>query len=483
MLWLGVNSFRILELLVAAAKVGAISVSGQLAAELRTNSASCSTTWNRRSWSGSRAPTRSPGPPAPGALQRRWICHNGPARTPTRRGSPGAARHRPRPARSPRTLPLLLLYTAAFDGQPTRPALQRALISHSLVLGALRQVEEGFVCLDSGPLFHVGTVMFAMTTLVFGGTNVVLPTFDPELACALIEQERCQGAVLFPAMVAQLAEANADRRYDLSSLRFSPADEAWNSMITIDSSPWGRSLAGYGQTQVAGMLTFHGLGLGGIGSSGRPSPLAQVRIVDPEDRDVPDGEVGEIVARGPHVFSGYFNRPELTAATLRGGWHHTGDLGRRENGRHAQLRRPQAPDDQVGRREHLPRRGGASADHASACRSSGGHRSAGRDLGAERRCRRRAVRGRDGHPTELIEHVRAAIASYKKPKSVIFVDGDSAPRLHPRLRPARRPPTAAAATPGPDPGRRAESCMSRYANFGYAVLAAQRRPGARRRRR
>ena len=109
--------------------------------------------------------------------------------------------------------------------------------------------------------------------------------------------------MLFPAMIEQLVAANADRRYDLSSLRFGPAGDEWNSMITIDDSPWGRSRAGYGQTEVGGMLTFHGLGLSGIGLSGRPSPLSQVRIVDPDDRDVPDGQIGEMVARGVHIFA------------------------------------------------------------------------------------------------------------------------------------------------------------------------------------
>ena len=78
------------------------------------------------------------------------------------------------------------------------------------------------------------------------------------------------------------------------------------------------------------MLTFAGLGLGGLGFTRRPMPFAQVRIVDPGGQEVPAGEVGEIVARGPALFTGYWNRPELNAAKFRGGWHHTGDLGRRQ---------------------------------------------------------------------------------------------------------------------------------------------------------
>ena len=101
-------------------------------------------------------------------------------------------------------------------------------------------------------------------------------------------------------------------------------------MITVDDSPWGRHPAGYGQTEVTGMLTFNALGIGTAGTSGRPSPLVQVRIVDPDGTEVPAGETGEIVARGPIVTSGYHGRPELNEQRGRDGWWHTGDLGRRE---------------------------------------------------------------------------------------------------------------------------------------------------------
>ncbi|GAA2554314.1 AMP-binding enzyme [Pseudonocardia hydrocarbonoxydans] len=63
-------------------------------------------------------------------------------------------------------------------------------------------------------------------------------------------------------------------------------------------------------------------------SAGRAVTCAEVRIVDPDDREVPHGTVGEIVVRGGHVMLGYWGRPEETATALRGGWMHTGDAGR-----------------------------------------------------------------------------------------------------------------------------------------------------------
>ena len=68
----------------------------------------------------------------------------------------------------------------------------------------------------------------------------------------------------------------------------------------------------------------------GIGNSGRPSPLCQVRIVDPDGKEVPDGSTGEIVIRGDTVHLGYWNRPEVERRRMRNGWWHTTDAGRRE---------------------------------------------------------------------------------------------------------------------------------------------------------
>ena len=102
-------------------------------------------------------------------------------------------------------------------------------------------------------------------------------------------------------------------------------------MVTVDDQPVGPQPGGYGQTEVHGDADVQ-RARGGAASAahGRPSPMVQVRIVDPDGNEVPPGETGEIVARGPTVMNGYWNRPELNAERRRGGWHHTNDLGRRE---------------------------------------------------------------------------------------------------------------------------------------------------------
>jgi long-chain acyl-CoA synthetase len=126
-------------------------------------------------------------------------------------------------------------------------------------------------------------------------------------------------------------EVNANRRYDLTSLRVSPSmPAALREMTTVDDNL--RMHDGtFGQTEAMGLVAYHERGTRPTtGRAGRSSPAAVVRIVTPDGTEVAPGQVGEIVARGPGMMTGLHERPEVTAHRQRGGWHHTGDLGRRE---------------------------------------------------------------------------------------------------------------------------------------------------------
>lgn len=226
---------------------------------------------------------------------------------------------------------VLILYTAAFGGRPNGAEISHtALLVQGLVTSIVKTIGPDDIYLASGPLFHMATLVTALSTFLLGGTNVFTRRSDPEEICRLVERERCTGAFLVAPTIERIVELNRSGRFDLKSLRAYPASDAWNRMITIDESPAGRRPGGYGQTEVAGHLTFGALGIDGKGSSGRPMPLTEVRIVLPDGNEVPSGDVGEIVARGPTMMIGYHDRPEETRARQAGGWHHTGDLGRRE---------------------------------------------------------------------------------------------------------------------------------------------------------
>jgi len=84
---------------------------------------------------------------------------------------------------------------------------------------------------------------------------------------------------------------------------------------------------GYGLTEVAGVLTINPPGANRLGTAGIPVPGTEVRIVGPDGAEVPRGEPGEVVARGPNIMKGYLNRPEATAETIKDGWLYTGDIG------------------------------------------------------------------------------------------------------------------------------------------------------------
>ncbi|WP_433326494.1 AMP-binding protein [Spirillospora sp. CA-294931] len=415
--WLGQNSFRVLELLLACARLGAIL---------------CPVNWRQSAdehahvladleprvvfWEESEAVEKARGQVS---LDARWVASPGEYETylaDEGAGEPSAV--------VDGDAPVLALYTAAFDGRPRAALLSHAaLIAHSMSLLHVRQMEDGFTFLACGPLFHVGTMMFTLATFQLGGTVVVTPSYEPAEVCRLIEAERCTQAFLFGPMIDGLVEANKDGAYDLTSLRFVSHSPEWDAMITVDDSPWCASgMGGYGQTEVGGMLTFLGLGLGGAGLAGRASPLAHVRLLGPSGREVAPGEVGEICARGPAVFSGYWNRPEANEAKAAGGWHHTGDLGRRE---------PDGTLTFIGPRLRMIKSANENIYPAEVERALKSHPAVAdaavigvpdERFGQSPKAVVVLAEGADATAEALVEHVRDQIASYKKPREVVFAD-------------------------------------------------------------
>ncbi|MGE5291496.1 MAG: AMP-binding protein [Micromonosporaceae bacterium] len=422
-LWLGRNSFRVLETLLAAARLGAVF---------------CPANWRQSPdelafvlsdldpavvvWEESEEAAKARDHSGSGA---RWILAGDEYEAMIAGGDPGApGETAPGPGRELAVdpdSPVLALYTAAFDGRPNAAMLSHsALIAHNMALAYIRHIPPGFVFLNSGPLFHVGTMMFCLATFHLGGSNVFTPAFDPEETCRLIEAERCTHAFLFGPMIDQLVTANAGGRYDLKSLHFMSHSPEWDAMITVDSSPWCQALGGYGQTEVAGMLTFLGLGIGGAGGAGRPSPLVAVRIVDDAGAELPPGDTGEIVARGHHLMTGYWNRPGLTAAKQAGGWHHTGDLGRREADGTITF---------IGPKLRMIKSGAENIYPAEVERALKSHPAVAdvAVIGVPDEKWGQSVMAivvlKDGGAAsedDLIDHVRGQIASYKKPRSVVF---------------------------------------------------------------
>ena len=296
-LWLGQNSYLIVELLFAAAKLGAIlcpanwrQTADELAFVLDDLDPSV-VVWQDAEIG---ATVRAARALAPG--RARWLQHDatGPDSYDAFVGASPSGDTPDRDIAVDPGEPVLLLYTAAFDGRPNGALLSHtALIGQGLIIGRLSDIDSSSVYLNCGPMFHVATLFSTLATLVHAGTNVFTPRVDAEELCRLIERERCTGAFLVGPTLRQIRDLNRDRRFDISTLRAPGGRAEWNAMITVDTSPWARHPGGYGQTEVVGMLSFAALGAGALGGHGRTSPLLQVRIVDPDDREVAAGETGE----------------------------------------------------------------------------------------------------------------------------------------------------------------------------------------------
>jgi long-chain acyl-CoA synthetase len=425
-LWLGQNSFRVLETLLAAAKVGAMFCPAnwrQSAEELAfviDDIDARVVLWQQEEIGETVRNAR-----AASASKARWLRHDVPAEA---EGSyegflAGESDADPDIAVDPGAA-LLIIYTAAFGGRPNGAMLSHtALVTQGMVMGRLAEVDAGYVYLNSGPLFHIGTFMTTLATFVAAGTNVFTRRVDAEELCRLVDAERCTGAFILGPTFHQILEVNRDRRYDLSSLRSSRGNPEWNDMTSPDTSPWARNPGGYGQSEAVGMLTYNTLAApGAIGSHGRTSPAVQLRIVDEDGVELPDGETGEIAVRGLTVMNGYWNRPEENDRRRRGGWHHTNDLGRREVDGTITFIGPRTRMIKSAAENIYPAEvEGCIAAHPVVAECA--------IIGVPDPQWTQSVKAvvvlRDGASAtsdEIIDHCRSRIASYKKPRTVEFVE-------------------------------------------------------------
>jgi long-chain acyl-CoA synthetase len=422
-LWLGQNCHRLLEGLLAAAKLGGVFCpvnwrqSPEELAFVIDDAAPRLVIWQEAEIGSTVEQARKQS-----SAGARWVQHDGRGEDSYEALLAQGSDADPELPVDPAS-PVLQLYTAAFGGRPNGALLSHhALVLEGLVLSKIQDVGRDTVYLNCGPLFHVATLMTTLATFLWGGTNVFTPRVDAEELCRLVERERCTGAFLMGPTLQQMVELNRDGRFDLRSLRAFRGSPEWNAMTSPDPSPWGRRPGGYGQTEVMGLLTLAALGEGARGSHGRPIPLVQVRIVDPGGREVAPGETGEIVARGPTVMTGYHARPELNSAKQAGAWHHTGDLGRREADGSLSF---------IGPKTRLIKSAAENVYpvEVEACIARHPAVAACAVIGVPDPVWTQSVKaivvlrpGALASAEEIVEHCRAHIASYKKPRSVEFVD-------------------------------------------------------------
>jgi long-chain acyl-CoA synthetase len=320
--------------------------------------------------------------------------------------------------------PLLIIHTAAVGGRPRGSILSQAnLLAGGMQLVHLLQLGERDAYLGLLPLFHIGGLVMTVATMLAAGKTVLMERFDPAAATGLIHSENITFFVSFPPMLAAVLDAGEKAAPDASSLRAVcgvDGPETIERFLKAHSGATFYSL--YGQTEA--MPVSGGDHRKRPGSIGRPTILTHIALLDDLDRPVPAETPGEICVRSPAVFLGYWNLPEETVRTSRGGWHHTGDLGRvdAEGFLWYGGRKPE---------KELIKTGGENVYPAEVEKALLAH-DAVREacvFGVPDAQWGEAVKAvcvlRQGvtvSATELMDFAAAAIARYKKPKQIVFVD-------------------------------------------------------------
>jgi acyl-CoA synthetase (AMP-forming)/AMP-acid ligase II len=247
-------------------------------------------------------------------------------------GEPGADLLAP-PSPADDTL-ALLIYTSGTTGRP-----KGVMLNHANLNAMCASVIDGFRLTSADhsllilPLFHVnGIVAGTLSPLLAGGRATVAGRFKAATFFDRIEQSRATYFSAVPTIYTMLLGLPNDVKPDTSSVRFAICGAAPASVELLEGfeSRYGIPLIeGYGLSEGSCASTCNPLdGKRKAGTVGIPLPGQMIRLVDASGNQVPDGEAGEVVIKGPNVMRGYLNRPEETAKTIVDGWLHTGDVGR-----------------------------------------------------------------------------------------------------------------------------------------------------------
>ncbi|HKY20511.1 MAG TPA: long-chain fatty acid--CoA ligase [Vicinamibacterales bacterium] len=328
-----------------------------------------------------------------------------------------------------------IFYTGGTTGHPKGVMLSHGnlLASSSSFWLELGQLPEDVRYLHAAPMFHLADASQSIGVTLLNGTHAFLPTFEPHKALDAIASIGITDTVLVPTMLQRMIDHPAAPEFDLRSL----------SRVIYGGSPMSPALLRraqgvlpavkfvqcYGQTEMAPVVTVlgphdHEIGTDGekhLSSVGKPAIGIDVQIVDDGLNALPQGQVGQVAARGNNAMLGYWNKPEQTNSTIVGGWVLTGDAGYFDADGYLYL---------LDRVKDMIITGGEnvySIEVENALSTHPGVRSAAViGVPSERwgeSVHAFVLAAADACPSveELISHCKAQIAGYKCPKSIDFV--------------------------------------------------------------
>lgn len=231
---------------------------------------------------------------------------------------------------------LVILYTSGTTGMPKGAVIShRAMIVRGMCFGAELSIAAGDAFVAWPPLYHMASTDQAISTLLRGGKVIVVDGFQPDRLLDLIAGERIGWLVLIPGMIDAMIAALRARPVRPAGIRCCGAmadlvpRQAIAEVTALLDAPFVNS---FGSTET-GLPPATGalipVGTAPARLSKRQSAFCEIRLVDADDRDVPEGAPGELAIRAPTLFSGYWNAHAANAHDFRNGWFHMGDVFRR----------------------------------------------------------------------------------------------------------------------------------------------------------
>lgn len=230
--------------------------------------------------------------------------------------------------------PAVCIYTSGTTGNP-----KGALLTHANLRANVASILKVFPATQRDvfscilPLFHAYSATVCMLTpIALAASIVVFDRFSPRHCLQLVQDHRITILVGVPSIYAVLTQIKTPQEFDLTSLRYGVsggaplAPEVLSAFETLYPV---KIYEGDGPTECSPVTSVNPIGgKRKVGSIGLPIPDVKMKIVDPEGKDLPPNQVGEIVVCGPNVMKGYLNQPEATGECLIDEWFHTGDMGR-----------------------------------------------------------------------------------------------------------------------------------------------------------